>query len=146
MKGFKYINLLGIVGILSGAVLVISLGSQGIGDKGTHFPMQEVGPFTVSITAIAGLLEANLNPIRPGAHVEVFPHVANNRFNDARFLRIGVTDSDGNDSEGKLVNGVEGIAHADGVHLPAVLDSSKIWLEVEGWDGVVHRATWQLLQ
>ncbi len=143
MKGFKYVNLLGIAGILSGAVLVISLGAQGVGDKGTKFPVKRVGDFDVSLTAIAGFLEANLNPIRPGAKVEVFPNILENRFRDARFIRIGVTDASGKDSKGAVVEGPEGIAHVD-VHLPEKLDNAKVWLEIEGWDGKAHREYWLL--
>jgi len=143
MSGFKYINVLGLAGIVSGAILVISLGSQGVGDRGTQFALKNVGEFDVSVTAIAGFLEANLEPIRPGATVEVFPNIMDNRFHDARFIRIGVTDSQGVEGEGAIVEGPEGIAHID-IKLPDNLEKALLWLEIEGWDGQVNRVSWSL--
>ena len=72
------------------AFLVLSLGAEGIDDKGERDPAQAAGPFSVSAVALAGFPEAALLPIRPGAEVNVFPRIASGRFGDARFSRIGL--------------------------------------------------------
>ncbi len=143
MGALKYVNVLGLVGIAMGAALVLSLGSQGVGDKGARYPARAAGPFEVSPVALAGFLEADLEPIRPGATAAVFPEIANGRFGDARFIRIGVTDAGGTDTHSELVEGAEGIAHAD-VRLPDVLAGARLWVEIEGWDSRTHRASWPL--
>ena len=143
MGALKYVNVLGLLGILSGAALVLSLGAEGVGDKGKRFEAQAAGPFVVTPVALAGFLEADLPPIRPGATAAIFPQVAEGRFRDARFIRIGASDAAGEHSESELVEGAEGIAHAD-VALPEILEGATLWIEVEGWDGKRHRASWPL--
>ncbi|MEM9681978.1 MAG: PepSY-associated TM helix domain-containing protein [Pseudomonadota bacterium] len=144
MGALKYVNILAVAGIVSGAILVLTLGAQGIGDKGKRFPAQAAGTFTITPVALAGFLEADLPPIRPGADTNIFPQIADGRFRDARFIRVGVADADGADADSELVEGAEGIAHAH-LHLPETLDGSRLWIEIEGWDGVKHRAHWPLV-
>ena len=47
MGALKYVNVLGAAGILSGAVLVLTLGAEGVGDKVRQFERQAAGPFEV---------------------------------------------------------------------------------------------------
>ncbi len=74
----------------------------------------------------------------------MFPQIADGRFRDARFIRVGVTDAEGAEADSALVEGPEGIAHAH-LHLPETLDGSRLWVEIEGWDGIKHRAHWPLV-
>ena len=145
MGAFKYVNLLAVVGIVSGGILVLSLGAEGIGDKGTRFETQAVGPFQVTPVALAGFLEADLPAIRPGADADVFPEIAEGRFRDARFIRVGLSDAAGEDIDSAPVEGAEGIAHGH-VHLPEALEGVRLWVEIEGWDGETHRGQWPLLE
>ena len=145
MGALKYINLLGLAGILSGAVLVLTIGAQGLGDKGRSFEAQAAGPFEVGAVAIAGFLEADLPAIRPGADTNVFPEIAAGRFRDARFIRVGLSDAAGEEIDRADVEGAEGIAHGH-LHLPPVLEGARLWIEIEGWDGRKHRAEWPLLE
>ena len=144
MGGLKYVNLLGVAGMIAGAVLVLTLGAEGVGDKGRSFERQAVGPFEVGAVALAGLLEADLPPIRPGAETNIFPRIAEGRFGDARFIRVGITDAGGLEIDRADVEGVEGIAQGH-LHLPQVLEGARLWIEIEGWDGRAHRADWPLL-
>ncbi len=143
MRGLKYINLLFLVGILMGTVLVLTLGSKGIEGKGRFFAEKPVGPYKIRLRAIAGLLEADLPPIRPGAKVDIFVKVADGRFRDARFIRIYVGQDVKQIGKAALVEGDEGIAHAD-VRLPKSLNNAYLWVEVEGWNGEKHLASWEL--
>ena len=143
MGALKYVNVLGLAGILSGSILVLSIGAEGVGDKGRRFESQAAGPFEIAPTAIAGFLEADLDPVRPGARMEVFPAIADGRFRDARFIRVGLAEADNPELDSGLVEGTEGIAHAD-LQLPESLAGVKLWVEVEGWDGRRHRAHWPL--
>ncbi|WP_422368570.1 PepSY-associated TM helix domain-containing protein [Pelagibius sp.] len=144
MGALKYVNVLGLGGILSGAVLVLTLGAEGFGDKGTSFAAQAAGPFKFGAVAIAGFLEADLPAIRPGAETNVFPEIAGARFRDARFIRVGLSDAAGEEIDRADVEGAEGIAHGH-LHLPPVLEGTRLWIEIEGWDGRKHRAEWPLL-
>ena len=144
MGALKYVNVLGLAGILSGAVLVLTLGAEGVGDKGIRFATQAAGPFEVGAVAIAGFLEADLPAIRPGADTNVFPEIAAGRFRDARFIRVGLSDASGRETNSVAVEGAEGIAHAD-VRLPEILAGARLWIEIEGWDGRKHRANWPLV-
>ena len=144
MGAFKYVNILVVVGIAFGGLLVLSLDAEGVGDRGRQFESQTAGPFRIAPLALAGLLEADLPPVRPGAHMDVYPRIADGRFRDARFIRVGLSDDRGREIESDLVEGAEGIASGH-VHLPHVLDGVQLWLEVEGWDGRRHRAYWPLL-
>ena len=143
MGALKYVNVLGLLGIVSGAALVLSLGAEGVGDKGTRFAAQAAGPFEVSPVALAGFLEADLPAIRAGATAAVFPEIAEGRFRDARFIRVGVNGAAGEEIRSALVEGAEGIAHAD-LRLPEALAGTRLWIEIEGWDGERHRASWPL--
>ena len=144
MGAFKYINILVVAGIVSGGLLVLSLDTEGVGERGRQFESQTTGPFRVTPLALAGLLEADLPAVRPGAHMNVYPQIAEGRFRDARFIRVGLSDDLGRELESELVEGVEGTANGH-VHLPHVLDGVQLWLEIEGWDGRRHRAYWPLL-
>ncbi|MGH1350925.1 MAG: PepSY-associated TM helix domain-containing protein [Methyloligellaceae bacterium] len=140
MGVFKYVNILILVGISMGTILVFSLGSRGLEGKGRVFEEKQAGPFLISLRAVSGLLEADLPPIRSGAKVDVFAKVADSRFRDIKFIRIGVAK----DEKGTLVEGEEAIAHAD-VRLPKVIEGAHIWVLVEGWDGESYRASWPLV-
>ena len=48
MGALKYMNVLGVVGIGMGSALVLSLGAEGVSDKGTRYAAQTVGAFEVS--------------------------------------------------------------------------------------------------
>lgn len=143
MGALKYVNVLGLAGIFSGAVLVLTLGAEGVGDKGTRFAAQPAGPFEVGAVAIAGFLEADLPAIRPGADTNIFPEIAAGRFRDARFIRVGLSDAAGAEIDRADVEGAEGIAHGH-LHLPPVLEGARLWIEIEGWDGQTYRAKWPL--
>ena len=145
MGALKYVNVLGVAGLLYGGALLLSPGSEGIGDKGTRFATQAIGPFEVTPVALAGLLEADLPAIRPGADANVFPEIADGRFRDARFIRIGLSDAAGTEIDSALVVGSEGIARGR-VHLPEALEGVRLWVEIEGWDGETHRGQWRLLE
>ena len=144
MGGLKYVNVLGVVGLLYGAVLLLTLVPEGLGDKGTRFAAQAVGPFEVAAVAVAGFLTADLPPIRPGAAASFYPEIADGRFRDARFIRVGLSDAQGAETAEALVSGGEGSARVS-IRLPEDLTGTSLWIEIEGWDGRRHRAHWPLI-
>ena len=145
MGALKYVNVLVVAGIFAGGFLVLSLGAEGIGDKGERFEEKVAGPFKVAAVGLAGLLEADLPPVRPGADMDVYPQLADGRFRDARFIRVGLSDADGREIDSELAEGSEGLASGH-VHLPEVLEGIRLWIEIEGWDGQRYRAHWPLLE
>ncbi|WP_421706809.1 PepSY-associated TM helix domain-containing protein [Algihabitans sp.] len=144
MGALKYVNILVVAGICAGGALVLSLGAEGLGDKGRQFETQTAGPFDIGAVAIAGLLEADLPPVRPGAHMDVYPKIADGRFRDARFIRVGLSDRDGEELDSAVVEGADGIGNGH-VHLPETLEGVRLWIEIEGWDNQRHRAYWPLI-
>ena len=145
MGALKYVNVLGVAGTLSGAILVLTLGAEGVRSKGRSFERQAAGPFEVGAVALAGLLEADIAPIRPGAEMNIFPRIAQGRFRDARFIRVGITDASGVEVDRADVEGAEGIAQGH-LHLPQILEGARLWIDIESWDGRHHRADWPLLE
>lgn len=144
MGALKYVNVLFLGGIVAGGILVLSLGAEGIGDRGRHFEVQAAGPFEVSAIGLAGLLEADLPPVRPGADMDVYTQIADGRFRDARFIRVGLNDASGQELDSELVEGSDGNAVGH-VHLPEDLEGVRLWIEIEGWDSQRHRAYWPLV-
>ncbi|MDA7949482.1 MAG: PepSY domain-containing protein [Hyphomicrobiaceae bacterium] len=141
MGVMKYINYAGSAAIIAGAFLIISLASRGVEGKGRDFPEQAAGPFKIELTALAGLLEADLPPIRPGARTEIYVRIADGKFKDARIIRIGAHATGEAKAQGSLTRGPNGIAVAN-VRLPKDLADAYLWAEIEGWDGQVYRTEW----
>ncbi len=76
-------------------------------------PWAQVGHRRTRGVALAGVLEADLPAIRPGADTSVFPKIADGRFRDARFIRVGLSDAAGEEIDSAPVEGAEGIAHGN---------------------------------
>lgn len=148
MGALKYLNILFLVGVAIGGALVLSLAGEGLDGKGRSFEAQNAGPFQIELTAIAGVLEADLPPIRDGARVQVLPSLTGARFEDARFVWIGVGDGSGpteiEGAPGALMEGAEGLASAR-LKLPDTIDEShRLWATIEGWSGHRWAASWPL--
>ena len=123
MGVLKHVNLLAVAGILSGTVLILTLDADGVGDKGRQFERRAARPFEVGAVAIAGFLEADLPAIRPGADANVFPRIADGRFRDARFIRVGLSDAGGREIDSADVEGAEGIASCRRLEKPLLLSA-----------------------
>lgn len=145
MGALKYVNLALIGGVCAGGTLVLSLAASGAGGNGVSYPPRQAGPFTVSATALAGVLEAGLDPLRPGARAEVYVDLGEDRHRDARRIWAAVGTAPPGGSPGALVEGPMGLARAR-IGLPETLGPElALWITVEGWDGQRHRAHWPLL-
>lgn len=144
MGGLKYPNLiaLGLMGY--GGYLLLALVAQGVQDKGFLYTEQPVGPFDIQLTALAGVLETGLPPIREGARTTILPKLADGRFEDARFIWANVGGETPPAEPGALAEGPVGLAQAR-LRLPGTLDGTeRLWLTVETWDGARHRQSWPL--
>jgi len=145
MGALKYVNIAVIAGVSAGGALVLSLAASGAGGNGVSYPPRQAGPFTVSATALAGVLEAGLDPLRPGARAEVYVEFAEGRHRDARRIWAAVGTAPPTATSGALVEGPKGLARAR-IGLPERLGPElALWIIVEGWDGRRHRTHWPLL-
>ena len=115
------------------------------GGNGVSCPPRQAGPVAVSATALAGILEAGIDPLRPGARAEIYVELAEGRHRDARRIRAAVSTAPPTATPGALVEGPKGLARAR-IGLPETLGPElALWITVEGWDGRRHRAHWPLL-
>jgi len=145
MGALKYVNIALIGGVCAGGALVLSLAASGAGGNGVSYPPRQAGPFTVSATALAGVLEAGLDPLRPGARAEVYVELGDGRHRDARRIWASVGTAPPTGTPGTLVEGPKGLARAR-LGLPDSLGPElALWITVEGWDGRRHRTHWPLL-
>jgi len=146
MRGFKYLNILGVVGICAGAALALSLAGDGFGDKGRTFPAQEAGPFTVSLNAVAGILEADLPPIRPGKQVELHLRLGEGEFEQLRAARasLGISAAP-EDGKGTLFEGPEGFAVARIVLPDPIPANLRLRAALQDWSGEWHYVSWALM-
>jgi len=146
MRGFKYVNILGVAGICAGAVLALSLAGEGFGDKGRAFPAQQAGPFTVSLNAVAGILEADLPPIRPGKRVELHLRLGEGEFRHLRVARAALgTSATPADGEGTLFEGPEGFAVARVVLPDPIPADLRLLVCLQDWSGKRHHVSWALM-
>ena len=145
MGAFKYVNIALIGGVCAGAMLVLSLSSGGTDGNGVAYPERQAGPFVLSATALAGVLEAGLDPLRPGARTEIYVEIGDGGHRDARRIWAAVGREPPAGAPGTPVEGPKGLARAR-LGLPQTLGPDlRLWLTVEGWDGRRHLVVWPLL-
>lgn len=141
---FKYMNVLLILGIGAGCGIALTLSSQGTKGAGFLYQPQPVGNWEVSMNAVAGLLEKDLNPIRPDATVNFNVELPDGAAEAFRFAYLRVGEPRTLRAPGILIHGPKGSRHAD-IHLPRTLTGNeKIWLTAIGWNGQVYQTQWSL--
>ena len=146
MRGLKYLNILGIAGMCAGAVLALSLAGEGFADKGRSFEAKQAGPFTVSLNAVAGILEADLPPIRPGKRAEVHLRLGAGEFSQLRAARASLGTGPGPEQgAGTLFEGPEGFAVARILLPDPIPEDLRLRVALQDWSGHWFRASWRLV-
>ena len=141
----KYLNIAGLVAMGIGGYMLLALVLSGVDNKGYLYTQKQVGPLEIQLTALAGVLETGLPPIREGARTTVLPKVADGRFRDARFIWVTAGGTTPPEDPGASADGPEGLAQAR-VRLPAEFGpDARLWVTVEDWSGERYRQSWPLL-
>lgn len=145
MGVFKYPNLLAVVGIAMGTGIALTLSSQGTKGSGFLYQEQALGPWTVSMNAVAGLLEKDLPPIRAGSMTNLNVDIPAKALSEIKFVYARVGKPRTMRAPGTLIHGPVGAKH---VHLkvPQKIDEdSTLWVTAVTWKGDYHQTQWSLM-
>ncbi|OMH33662.1 PepSY domain-containing protein [Motiliproteus sp. MSK22-1] len=145
MGGFKYLNLIAIVGIAVGTGIALTLSGQGTKGSGFLYQEQTLGPWTVSMNAVAGLLEKDLPPIRPGNMTNLNVALPAEALDKIKFIYARVGKPRTMRAPGTLIHGPIGAKH---VHLsiPRKIDNkSELWITAVTWQGDYYQNQWSLM-
>ncbi|MEM9605200.1 MAG: PepSY-associated TM helix domain-containing protein, partial [Pseudomonadota bacterium] len=145
MSGFKYANWVAIWFIGVGLTAAMTLSNQGSGAMGYKYVSQDVGDWTVSMNALKGWLEADLDPIVPGWQTNIWTQVESGDPDAIKFMYVKINKPRTTRAPGMVIHGVEGAKHAH-MKVPDTLkDDAEIWLTIEDWQGNFHQARWPLM-
>lgn len=145
MSFFKYVNYLAVAGIVFGTGVTLTLSSQGTKGSGFLYEEKMVGPWPVSMNAVAGLLEKDLPPIRAGAKTNLNVDISADALKEIKFIYARVGKPRSMRAPGTLIHGPLGVKH---VVLPIpkrLKDDAEVWITAQTWDGKVHQASWSLM-
>lgn len=145
MGVFKYINLLALVGIVMGTSIALTLSSQGTKGSGFIYQEKSLGPWKVSMNAVAGLLEKDLPPIRAGAKTNLNVDIESAALDKIKFIYARVGKPRSMRAPGTLIHGPLGAKHVH-MQLPKKLkEGSELWVTAVTWDGQHYQASWPLM-
>ena len=144
MSGFKYINFAFVGLICFGFVTVLSLTSQGVSGSGYLYTKQQVGEWTISLNAIMGFLEKELDPIQPGRQTTISATIESGNPDGIKFMHVKTSKPRTTRAPGMVIHGLA-IKHA---HLPVpkkLKENAELWLTIEDWQGNFYQASWPLM-
>jgi len=145
MGVFKYLNILLLAGICVGITIALTLSSQGTKGSGFLYQQQALGPWNISMNAVAGLLEKDLPPIRPGAKTNLNVEIDTLALKEIKFLYVKVGKPRTKRAPGTLIHGPVGAKHVH-LQLPKkIRDNSELWVTAVTWNGDYHQARWSLM-
>lgn len=141
---FKYINILLIVGVGAGCGIALTLSSQGTKGAGVLYAEQTIGPWKVSMNAVAGLLEKDISPIKNNGNATFNVELSAAALKHIKFAYLNVGKPRHRRAPGYLVHGPLGAKHAQ-FRLPKVISpDDQVWLSIETWDGKFLQTHWLL--
>ena len=145
MGTFKYLNALLIAGVVMGTGLALTLSSQGTKGSGFIYQEQPLGPWSVSMNAVAGLLEKDLPPIRAGAKTNLNVQIDKAALESIKFIYAKVGKPRNLRAPGTLIHGPVGAKHVH-MQLPKkIKDNAELWVTAVTWKGDVYQASWSLM-
>jgi len=140
----KYPNLLLLLGTLCGICIALTLNGEGTVSSGYHYSGQQLARWPVSINAIAGLLEKELPPVRPGKEATYYVQLSDEAIRSFRYISLEIGDARGHGRETIPVTGPPGLQMAT-ITAPSPLpEHARLWLYAEGWDNRQYRLSWPL--
>lgn len=145
MSVFKYLNVGGAVFLAIGIGVVLTLASKGTAGLGYQYAEKRVGDWTISMSVIKGLLEAELDPIQAGSQSQVTAFFKDGDPAGVKFMYVKVNKPRTTRAPGVVIHGSVGYQHA---HLPVpkkIRDGAELWLTIEDWEGNFYQASWPLM-
>lgn len=137
-------NALAVVMIMIGTGIALTLSSQGTKGSGFLYQEQQLGAWPVSMNAVAGLLEKDLSPIRPGSPTNINVALPQTALDEIKFIYVRVGKPRTMRAPGTLVHGPIGAKHAH-LKVPARAgEQSSLWLTAETWQGDYYQVEWPL--
>jgi uncharacterized iron-regulated membrane protein len=142
MGWFKPLNWAMLAGLGTGAVMTAQFYSRGLADAPARYAPQEIGPWRLGVTLIAGFGDTS-DPVAPAAPVVAVVEYCSGCWEDIRRLWVAAGPTPPSDGDlGYPVQGQPGFAVTQ-VVLPQELDAQqRLWLIAEGWDRRLHRSSW----
>jgi len=135
MGAFKPLNWAVLLAAGVGAVMTAQFYASRLAELPARYPPQEVGPWRLGVTLIAGLGDSS-DPVKPAARVLAVVDYCQGCWDQIRRLWVEVAPTPPADGErGHPVRGRPGFAAAR-LTLPEALAA--------GWDGRVHRSGWDI--
>lgn len=145
MGVFKYFNLFALIGICYGTSVALTLSEQGTRGSGYLYAEQSVGPWQVSMNAVAGLLEKDLPPIRPGVSTVLNASLSSEALQQIQFIYANVGEPLALEEVEEFIHGPIGAKHME-LEVPEQIDEETLlWVTAVDWQGQVYRRAWPLL-
>jgi len=145
MSGFKYINFLALLGILAGSGIAISIANNGTKGSGFQYLAKPLGEWNIKVNAVAGLLERDLPPIRPGYRVTFYVDMPEAARKALKFVHVRIGKPRTLRAPGTLVAGPRGFQAAEMILPKRIRDNAKLWVTAQAWDGTVYQTSWPLM-
>ncbi|MEM7564038.1 MAG: PepSY-associated TM helix domain-containing protein, partial [Pseudomonadota bacterium] len=145
MSGFKYVNWAFIGMVCFGFTIVLTLQSEGLTGSGFHYKKQQVGNWSISLNAVMGFLEKDLDPIQAGRQTTIFTNIEKGNPDGIKFMHVKVRKPRTTRAPGMVVHGAVGMLHA---HMPVpkkLKEGAELWLTVEDWQGNFYQVSWPLM-
>ncbi|USD67270.1 PepSY-associated TM helix domain-containing protein [Vibrio sp. SCSIO 43136] len=144
MSVFKYLNWLFIIIMCIGINIGFKLQREGTANSGFQYQQQQVGEWRVTLNAVLGLLEKDLNPITPGRRTNINAYIEGD-FSAIKFMYVDFKKPRTMRAPGFVVHGVTGNLHAHGTVPKELPDNAELWLTIEDWYGNYYQTSWPLL-
>lgn len=144
MSGFKYLNILVLVGMCIGFVQFLMFQTAGVfAVPNVHrYPAQSLGPWQISAHIMPGL--PGQAPVRAGENTSLNVNIPIDALEQIKFIYARVGKPRTLRAPGSIIHGGVSSKH---VHLPVPAranQSSKLWLTAETWDGEFYQTSWPL--
>ncbi len=144
MSGFKYLNWAFLLVMAIGISIAFKLQREGVAGGGFQYQAQRIGSWEVQLNAVMGLLEKDLNPIRPGRTTTVNAYI-NGDTSEIKFMYVSAKKPRGFRAPGFVIHGVNGNRHAHMAVPDTLVPDNKLWLTIEDWNGHFYQTSWPLL-
>jgi uncharacterized iron-regulated membrane protein len=146
MSWCKPLNWAVLAALAVGAVMTSQFYARGLADAPARYAVQEIGPWRLGVTLIAGFGDLS-DPVQPAAPAVAVVDYCAGCWDEIRRLWVAAGPTPPDESaRGYPVQGRPGFAVTQ-VMLPETLDDrQRLWLIAEGWDGRIHQSSWALIR
>ena len=142
---FKYLNWAFIAVILIGISIGFKIQSEGTSGSGYQYNTKDIGPWTLSMNATLGLLEKDMDPIRPGRATTVNVYIKEGDYSAIKFMYVKTRKPRTMRAPGSVIHGSLGNLHAKLPIPNKIKDNAQLWLTIGDWHGNFYQTSWPLM-